>query len=87
MGVSPVNEGRSYKAEIFRGGKLHTATGEVTLATWNVEGLTDQKLVELRLHMKETEIGVLCLQETHKPRSDYLVLEDGLPLGFFWHVR
>lgn len=35
----------------FCDGTLRAATGEVILATWKVEGLTETKLEELQVHM------------------------------------
>ena len=41
------------------------------MATWNVEGLSDTKVVELIEFMRRKDIGVLCLQETHICNSPY----------------
>ena len=41
------------------------------IASLNIEGLTDAKLEELCLHMTNYNIGVLCLQETHKAGCPY----------------
>jgi hypothetical protein len=58
MDVSPAGDqpasdnayGRKYKADIFRGGRLNPTGGEMLIASWNIEGLTDAKLLELELH-------------------------------------
>ena len=47
------------------------------VATWNVEGLTDVKLVQLQTVMERRNIGVLCVQETHRRNSDYFCTEEG----------
>ena len=41
------------------------------MATWNVEGLSDTKVVELIEFMRRRDIGVLCIQETHICSSPY----------------
>ena len=51
--------------------------------TWNVQGPTDLKILELILHMLEYQIDVLCLQETWISRTqvrdenDFLVTLSG----------
>ena len=45
--------------------------------TWNIRGLTDLKLFELIMHMKQYDIDILCIQETH--RNDTCIYEE---LGF-----
>ena len=50
------------------------------MGTWNVEGLTDAKIVELQLHMQKLGIGILCLQETHRTESTHEVTDDGFLL-------
>ena len=86
MGVSPAGLPTAvvnahirsrHEATIFRGGELRPSRDELLLASWNVEGLTDAKVVQLRFHMKEMAIGVLCLQETHRCKSDYYITDQG----------
>ena len=40
------------------------------IGTWNVEGLTDAKVVELQHYMMDIGLDVLCLQETHWTNTD-----------------
>ena len=66
----PGSQARSaYEALIFRDGRLRPCHTDLSIATWNVEGLTGVKLVELQWHMKRLEIDILCIQETHKSGS------------------
>ena len=46
------------------------------VGTWNVEGLTDAKLVTLRTYMQSLNIDILCIQETHTPKSNVYTTED-----------
>ena len=51
------------------------------VATWNVEGITNSsphKLFELIKHMRELDIAVLCLQETHCCGSEVYEFEGHL---------
>ena len=68
---------RTNKAQLFRHGRLRASDVHMALATRNVEGLTDIKILELQLQMQELGIGILCSQETHKTQSDYFVTEAG----------
>ena len=38
-------------------------SGEISIASWNVEGLTDIKIHELCNIMRSRALGFLCLQE------------------------
>ena len=67
----------SYKAHLFRSGRIRPSSVHMSLATWNVEGLTDFKIIELQLLMDQLGIGILCLQETHKTQSAYYVTDGG----------
>ena len=67
----------SLPLEELRGGHLRPAQGQMTVASWNVEGLTEAKLVELQVFMAKHDVSILCLQETHKSLSDYYVTHDG----------
>ena len=42
-----------------------------------MEGYTEVKRIELQSYMQQEGIGILCLQETHKPKSDYWVSDEG----------
>ena len=50
--------------------------GELVVASWNVEGLTDIKLWELTAMMKRRGISVVCIQETHIIQSPYYTTVD-----------
>lgn len=63
-----------------RGGKLVVSDLSTMVATWNVEGLTEEKIITIQNFMAERRIAVICLQETHKPRSDVFVTEGGFLL-------
>ena len=86
MGPAFVNDqangvsGRRYKAEVFRDSPLRARGGKLTIASWNVECLTETKLEELQVHMLRMDIGILCLQETHRHRSDYYTSDYGFLL-------
>ena len=72
------NSSRSYKAESFRGSRLRpTCSNNLEIGTWNVEGLTLSKLATLQRYMHQRGIHILCLQETHKTKSDYYTTEEG----------
>ena len=47
------------------------------MASWNIEGLTDEKLATLEHYMSIYSIDLICLQETHRPNSDYWTTENG----------
>ena len=64
----------------FRGGPLKATDGHLMFGTWNVEGLTETKVVELQLAMAELGVGLLSLQETHRSQSEYLITEEGFLL-------
>ena len=49
-------------------------------ATWNVEGLTKSKIIELQRMMIQKRISIICIQETHQAKSDYYVTEEGFLL-------
>ena len=51
-------------------GQLRVKQGAVSISTWNVEGITDAKLVTLQKYMMDYNIDILCIQETHLPLSD-----------------
>ena len=45
--------------------------------SWNVEGLTEDKLLTLQTYMHKYNIDLICLQESHRPKSDYYVTDNG----------
>ena len=61
----------------FCGGNLHVNTGGLILGSWNIEGLTDTKVVELQQYMVFCGIDILCLQETHRYESNCVDTEGG----------
>ena len=63
-----------------RGGDLKTSSVQLCVGTWNVEGLTDEKVLLLQVYMEEYGIHLMCLQEVRKPLSDYSVTEAGFLL-------
>ena len=63
-----------------RGGDLKTSSVQLCVGTWNVEGLTDEKVLLLQVYMEEHGIHLLCLQEVRKPLSDYSITETGFLL-------
>ena len=66
-----------FDRQLVRGGRLHPAKGEITIASWNVEGLTEEKLITIERYMYLYDIGILCIQETHRPHSDYWLTDAG----------
>ena len=48
----------------------------ITFGTWNIQGLTDVKTVELIRHMAFYAIDILCIQETRKQKSDVYTFDD-----------
>ena len=71
---------QSYKASVFRKGRLWPCRSQLRIATWNIEGLTEAKLIELTWHMNSMGIDILCIQETHKSESTYEITDDGFLL-------
>ena len=66
-----------FDRDAVRGSRLRPVGGNIVIASWNVEGLTDEKQAASELYMTEYNIGVLCIQETHLSNSDYWVTENG----------
>ena len=64
----------------YRGGKLQPSSPEINVLSWNVEGLTDEKLEALQTYMGSMDIGILALQETHSCNSEYYVTHCGFLL-------
>ena len=73
--------------ELLRGGGLRVVSGRWGLATWNVEGLTEVKVEQLQLVMARRDIGLLCIQETHRTNSDYFVTDASYLVIFVGHRR
>ena len=57
----------------YRGGGLLPAHPGLRAISWNVEGLTDDKLEVLQVYMAQMKVGIIALQETHTCNSDYFV--------------
>ena len=49
----------------FHGGHLRATSRDMRIGIWNVEGLTDAKVLELQHYMMDIGLDVLCLQKTH----------------------
>ena len=64
-----------FDRDILRGGSVRNITQECCIASWNVEGLTEEKLVTLQVMMAELHVDILCLQEVHRTKSDYFITE------------
>ena len=73
-GVSPVS--RTGRNRFMHMGNATPYDGELVIASWNVEGLSDIKLWELTSMMKRRSISVLCIQETHISNSPYYTTDD-----------
>ena len=59
----------------------HPRAGRLVAGSWNVKGLTEEKLHCLCRYMVMYNIGILCLQETRAPKADYYYNDDG-----FWII-
>ncbi|CAE8714752.1 unnamed protein product [Polarella glacialis] len=70
-------KGSTDSGRFFRDGRLRVPASDLTLATWNMEGLTEAKIIELQIHMQRFGIGILCLHETHRTQSAYYVTAEG----------
>ena len=62
---------------VARGGRLLPCSTEFTIGSWNIEGYTIAKQVELEQTMEREGIGVLCIQETWQTLSDTFVTDTG----------
>lgn len=60
-----------------RGGRLRPAGEGLAIASWNVEGLTEAKLIALQHTMLQRSIDIICMQETHRAKSDYYITDRG----------
>ena len=61
-----------------RDGKLRPCRENLLVASWNVEGLTHEKLTTLQMYMNDLSIGLLAMQKTHKLGSAYFETEAGV---------
>ena len=55
---------------IMHGGPLHVSPSSLHIGSWNVEGLSDDKILVLQEYMDMHGIDIICLQET--PCADRL---------------
>ena len=62
--------------------KVYSHIGSIGIGSRNVEGLTDVKIRRVIDYMVEFSIGVMCLQEARKSKSDVFVEECGLLKSF-----
>ena len=46
-------------------------TNSFKTCTWNVEGLSDVKVVQVCAYMKDHRVGVCCIQQTRSINSEY----------------
>ena len=65
---------------VVRGGTLRPSPGQLCIGSWNVEGLTEAKIVTLETYMQDHGIHLLCLQEVRKPMSEYYITDAGFLL-------
>ena len=56
---------------------MQLSPDSLNLGTWNVEGLSDDKIISLQRMMRSLNIHILCIQETHKPLSGYYITDEG----------
>ena len=47
------------------------------VVTWNVEGLSEAKVIEICCFMRANSIDIVCMQETRRAKSDNFVTDDG----------
>ena len=78
----------SYYAEFFdrqsiRMGNLKVAPHFLKIASWNIEGYSEDKLISLQMTMIRESIDILCLQETHRLLSDYFVSDEDFLIILF----
>ena len=78
--VSPAG-GFFYRRQMLmydgRGGLLRVVEGRLEIGTWNIEGHTDVKLIELQEYMLNMQLDLLCLTEIRKAGAGSYVTEEG----------
>lgn len=78
MPVSPAGRiGRSGHNRFIHMDSFTPLDGELCIASWNVEGLSEIKLWELTSSMRRKSISVLCIQETRRSKTPYFYTEEG----------
>ena len=65
---------------IMRGGPLHVSPSSLHIGTWNVEGLSDDKILALQEYIAVHGIHIICMQEVRKPLSDHIITDQGFLL-------
>ena len=63
--------------ESYRCSNLRPAREDLVAVSWNVEGLTLEKLETLQYYMAQAGVDLLCMQETHTCKSDYYISDQG----------
>ena len=56
---------------------MKPSSSSLQIASWNIESLTEEKLVAIQRTMEELKIDIICLQEIHKTLSGYYETDDG----------
>ena len=51
-------------------GFANSSDGAFNAETWNVKGLTDEKIHIICSYMYKYGLDFICLQETHAPKAD-----------------
>ena len=77
--VSPVVVGTLRQTLMYaaRKGRVQCCDVSLKIATWNIEGLSDLKIIELQRYMLDMDIDLICLQETHIPGAEAYPTEEG----------
>ena len=65
---------------LIQGNNARPCKTNLNVATWNIEGLTDEKLVELQEYMFREQIDIICLQELHKTTPECCTTDAGYML-------
>ena len=61
----------------FNSSPLILHSSGINIATWNIEGMSDDKLICLTRIMRQYSIHILCITETHVEDSFQLRTDDG----------
>ena len=61
----------------YHGGRLRPARTAFTAVSWNIEGLTEEKIETLQVYMMAMNVAIMSIQETHTCKSDYCVMSRG----------
>ena len=66
--------------KVVRGGTLRPSPSQLCIGSWNVEGLTEAKIITLETYMQDHGVHLLCFQETHKCMSEHYITDAGFLL-------